>query len=151
MPQENSINPQDYVNAFVINEADEILILEEMKNGRSWSSWQMIGKNLEQNEDPIHAIQQTLLERTGYTCENWTYLGTFVIDDTKKTGAGHFFCANAAEKTTNLNQEDNQANQLKQKWVSKNEVKQALLDGRIAVINHAVVTSLAMMMCNHQI
>ncbi|MCZ7670043.1 MAG: hypothetical protein M5U34_24150 [Chloroflexi bacterium] len=33
------------------------------------------------------------------------------------------------------------------KWISKRELKQALLDGRIAVVNHAVAICLAMVLC----
>lgn len=141
-----AIQLQDYVNAYVINEAGEILVLEEKENGRSWASWQMIGKGLTSDEDPILAIQQELLLRTGYTCKDWVYLGTFVIDDKHETGAGHFFCANAVEKITTPLETYAQ----KPKWIAKREMKQALLDGRIAVLNHAVAVSLAMVMCDNQ-
>jgi hypothetical protein len=141
-----SIQLQDYVNAFIINEANEVLVFEGTDNGRSWSSWQVIGRNIQTDEDPMNAIQQDLLQRTGYVCTNWIYLGSFVIDETEKIGAGHFFCARLLEK---INVPDETMMQgLKAKWVAKRELKQALLDGRIAVINHAVAISLAMVMCN---
>ncbi len=146
--QESLYKLRDYVNAFIVNEAGEILVLEGGENGRSWASWQMIGRTLKSNEDPMAAVQEDLLKRTGYICENWIYLGTFVVNDTKQTGAGHFFCAKMTDRvplpeiTSNLDS--------KHRWVSKKEIKQAMLDGRIAVINHAVAVSLAMMMCNQE-
>jgi hypothetical protein len=138
-----SIQIEDYVNAFVVNDANEILVLEEKENGRSWASWQMIGKELTSDEDPILAVQQELLIRTGCTCKDWIYLGTFVMDAAHEIGAGHFFCAKTVKKVTKPNTTHSQ--QLK--WVAKREMKQALLDGRIAVLNHAVAVSLAMVMC----
>ncbi len=144
--QSSSIWLQDYVNAFVVNEANKVLVLEGTDNGRSWSSWQMIGRGLKTDEDPILAVQQELLLRTGYTCKNWVYLGTFVVDETQSRGAGHFFCARSLEKTSIL--DEALTHDLKPKWVAKHEIKQALLDGRIAVINHAIAVSLAMLMCS---
>ena len=144
--QSPSIRLQDYVNAFVVNDANEVLVLEGKENGRSWSSWQMIGRDLKKDEDPIQAVQENLLLRTGFTATNWIYLGTFVIDEAQHEGAGHFFCARLHEKA---NLPDEVLNHdLKLKWVPKREIKQALLDGRIAVINHAVAASLAMVMCS---
>lgn len=141
-----SIQLQDYVNAFIINEANEVLVLEGINNGRSWSSWQVIGRNLQGDEDPMRAVQQDLLRRTGYICTNWIYLGSFVVDETQNIGAGHFFCARLLERSTIPDKASTDG--LNLKWVAKRELKQALLDGRIAVINHAVAISLAMVMCN---
>lgn len=140
------IQLQDYVNVFVVNEVGEVLILEGTDNGRSWSSWQMAGRDLKLNEDPMLVAQQDLLLRTGYVCKNWMYLGTFVIDETQKAGAGYFFCAKLQKKITTPDQ--TYAQNLRLKWVPKQEIKQALVDGRIAVINHAVAVSLAMVMCS---
>ena len=145
---ESPFKLRDYVNAFILNEAGEVLVFERNQNGRSWASWQMIGRALECNEDPMLAVQEDLLTRTGYKCDNWIYLGTFVVNDKKQTGAGHFFCAKMTERIPfpKISQELH----LKHHWVSKKEIKQAMLDGRIALINHAVAVSLAMMMCNHE-
>ena len=144
--QNPSIQLQDYVNAFIVNEANEVLVLEGTDNGRSWSSWQVIGRNIQGDEDPMRAVQQDLLRRTGYICTNWIYLGSFVVDETQSLGAGHFFCARLLESPNTPNEVS--ANGSKLRWVVKRELKQALVDGRIAVINHAVAISLAMVMCS---
>lgn len=144
--QSPPVRLQDYVNALVLNEADEILVFEATDNGRSWASWQMVGRHLKTDEDPILAVQQELLLRTGYTCKNWVYLGAFVIDETQKAGAGYYFCAKVPQKT--LVPDEKHSQNLKIKWVAKQEMKQALLDGRIAVINHALAISLAILLCN---
>lgn len=144
--QSPPVRLQDYVNAFVLNDAGEILVFEGKDNGLSWSSWQMVGRHLKTDEDPILAVQQELLLRTGFTCKNWVYLGAFVIDETQKAGAGYFFCAKVLEKISVPDKMHSQ--HLKLKWVAKKEIKQALLDGRIAVINHALAISLAMLMCS---
>ncbi|MCZ7670042.1 MAG: hypothetical protein M5U34_24145 [Chloroflexi bacterium] len=35
---------------FVVNEADEVLIVENQVNGRSWGSWRVVGRDLENGE-----------------------------------------------------------------------------------------------------
>lgn len=141
------IRLQDYVNVFVMNESGEVLVLEGNDNGRSWSSWQMVGRDLKLDEDPMLVAQQDLLLRTGYVCKNWTYLGTYVIDESQKAGAGYFFCAKLHKKIQTPDKTHTQ--NLELRWVPPREIKQALVDGRIAVINHAVAVSLAMVMCSH--
>lgn len=139
------IHLRDYVNAFVINDVGNVLILENAENGRSWASWQMIGRSLNGDEDPMLAVQQDLRQRTGYACAEWVYLGTYIIDESQKQGAGYFFCAKPAKQISQPETESCQDITLR--WVSKREMKQALLDGRIAGINHAVAASLALVMC----
>jgi hypothetical protein len=145
-PQSTSIQLKDYVNAFVMNEVGEALVLEGMRNGRSWSSWQLIGRSLVEDEDPMLAVQEDLLLRTGYTCTKLIYLGTFIIDESQTEGAGHFFCAQLGQQVTAP--DIKYTGNYKPKWVTKRILKQALLDGRIAVINHVVAASLAMVMCD---
>jgi hypothetical protein len=106
----------------------------------------MIGRNIQVDEDPMRAVQQDLLKRTGYTCTNWIYLGSFVVDEAQSEGAGHFFSARLLERTSTPNELS--AHGLKLRWVAKRELKQALVDGRIAVINHAVSICLAMVLCS---
>ncbi len=135
---------QDYVNAFVVNEADEVLIVENQVNGRSWGSWRVVGRDLENGEDPIQAVQQNLRHQTGLVCEEWVYLGTFVLNHLQEQGAGHFFYA---KNVVFISQPQVEYRQNTVKWISKRELKQALLDGRIAVVNHAVAICLAMVLC----
>jgi hypothetical protein len=145
----------DYVNAVVLNKAGEALILEGSPDGRGWASWHMIGRSIQLGEDPILAVQQDLLERTGYKSNQWLFLGAYTIghnqidrneiDRDQPTGAGYFFCAHNIHPATPLvSPHEN----LRLKWVTKKELKQALLDGRIAVINHAIAAYMALTLCD---
>jgi hypothetical protein len=134
----------DYVNAIVLNKAGEALIMEGSPDGRGWASWHMIGRNIQLGEDPILAVQQDLLERTGYKSNQWLFLGAYTIDHNQPTGAGYFFCAHKIYQVMPLvSPHEN----LRLKWVTKKELKQALLDGRIAVINHAIAAYMALTLC----
>jgi len=140
---------RDYVNAFVMNEAGEAMVLERFSNGGAWGSWQMIGRYIGDGEDPLTAVQNALLTHTGYAAEQWIYLGTFVIDDAAHLGAGHFFCARGSHRVAECPTcPDIRASEQKIKWVSPKHIKRALLDGRIAVINYAIAATLALTMCD---
>lgn len=134
---------KDYVNALVLNEAEEALIIEGYKHGTGWSSWQMLGGYMEDDEDPLTAVQRELLEETGYQSDLWTYLGSFVVDPNRHVGVGHFFCAQRAHQVAEPNHEDLEA--FVARWVALQDLRYALLDGRIAAIGHAMNVSLALL------
>ncbi len=133
---------RDYVNAFVLNEAGEAMVLESFPHGNAWGSWQVIGRYIGDGEDPLTAVQHTLLKRTGYTADKWIYLGTFMADDADQLGVGHFFCAQSARRVKAP------PSDLTIKWVPRQHIKRALLDGRIAVINYAIAATLTLVMCD---
>lgn len=142
--QSTTLMMQDCVNAFVINEAGEILILENQLNGRSWDSWRVVGCDLENGEDPIMTVQQNLRHQTGLVCEDWIYLGTYILSEVQEKGASHFFCA---QKVISITQPHVEYRHNTIRWISKQELKQALLDGRIAMMNHAAAICLAIVLC----
>jgi hypothetical protein len=134
---------RDYVNAFIMNEAGEVMVMENSRAQRAWGSWQIIGCYVEEGADPLGSVQETLLDRTGYASEQWTYLGTFVVDDQEHLGVGHFFCAKYTRRVAEAMMTDHVV-----KWVPRKHIKYALLDGRISLINNAIATTLAMVLCN---
>ncbi|MFO7684231.1 MAG: NUDIX domain-containing protein [Chloroflexota bacterium] len=135
---------RDYVNAFVVNDAGEVLIIENRENGRNWGSWRVAGRCLAEGEDPVLAVQQDLRRQTGLVCSSWTYLGTFVLDEQQTEGAGHFFFAH---QVTRVSSPQVQVHDNNIKWISKQELKQALLDGRIAALKNVVAICLALVLC----
>ena len=138
-----TVYTQDYVNALVLNEAGEVLVLEGYKHGRGNVCWQMIGGYLEPDEDPFTAVQRELLEETGYQTSDWSYLGSHIIDANRHVGIGHFFCAQRARQVSEVDNSDLEAYTIK--WVSQADVRLALLDGRLPIMSHALTVSLALL------
>jgi ADP-ribose pyrophosphatase len=100
IPDWPKILTHDYVNAVVVNKNKEALILEGYKHGAGRIIWQIVGGYLEPGEDPLTAVQRELLEETGYSTKDWSYLGSFVVDPNRHIGIGHFFCAQNIEPTS---------------------------------------------------
>ncbi len=137
------IYTHDFVNALILNEANEALILEGYKHGTGRVSWQIMGGYIEPGEDPLTAVRRELLEETGLTSDEWSYLGSFIVDPNRHIGVGHFFCAQNAQQVTEPNHNDLEAFEIK--WVSLKELHYALLDGRIAAVTYATAISLALL------
>lgn len=140
---------RDYVNALILNDAGEALIIEGYKHGNGWNGWQVVGGYLEEGEDPYTAVQRELLEETGYSSDNWLYLGSYTMDANRQVGIGHFFYATGAQRIAEPDHDDLEAFDVK--WVSVKDLKYALIDGRVGVISYAANIALALLMLEKHI
>jgi 8-oxo-dGTP pyrophosphatase MutT (NUDIX family) len=137
------VTTRDYVNALVLNEAGEALVLEGYKHGLGRSSWQIMGGYLEEGEEPESAVRRELMEETGYQCDEWQPLGSFVMDANRHVGKGHFFLGRGARRVAAPNNDDLEA--VAVRWVPLAELRHALADGRVAIISYATNIALALL------
>ena len=134
----------DYFNLLAFNEEGQALIIEDLTANSAWGSWHLVNGILENGEDPILAVQQRLRYLTGFHSDNWLYMGSFMLNANKPDVNGHFFAAMGVKATTSSQYFDPQMCCMK--WVSRKELKYALLDGRIGVMSYAVTTSMALLL-----
>ena len=137
------IHAGDFVNIFVVNENDQALVLDGYKHGVGRSSWQLIGGYLENGENPFAAAERQLRSETGYDCEEWRYLGSFIVDANRHIGIAHFFLAFNARRV-HVAQPKNIENSVL-RWIPLQELKYALWDGRIAGMSYATNISLGLL------
>jgi ADP-ribose pyrophosphatase len=137
------VKARDYVNALVLNPQGQCLILEGYKHGLGRGSWQVLGGYLEPDEDPLAAVQRELLEETGYACDEWRQLGSFVVDANRYVGTGHFFLASNARKVAEPDHDDLEAFSIR--WEHPAEVLGALNDGRVAIMSYATNIALGLL------
>lgn len=135
------VQGRDMVNAAVFNETGHILVMESYKHGTGWVSWQVVTGYLEEGDDPITAVKREL-EKTGYTSDDWIYMGSFVADAHQHIGVGHFF---STRSISTLPDTEQKRADKRFKWVSLQELRHALVDGRLATINSAMCVSLALL------
>ena len=137
---------QDYVIALVLNEAGEAMVWERQRPDGG-THWQMMERYLQCDEDPFTAVQQELLAQTGRQTGEWAYLGSHVIDTSQPVGVGYFFCAQQTCAIIPVAQERQAPNGelLCLKWVPLTDLRYALLDGRLAMTNHALTVSLSLL------
>jgi ADP-ribose pyrophosphatase len=137
------VDTGDYVNALILNEAGEAMIIEGYKHGLGRSNWQILGGYLEKGEEPLAAVQRELREETGYESDQWQHLGSFVVDANRRIGVGHFFLARQARSAGEANHDD--LEQFTICWVSLAELREAVGDGRVAVVSYAVNIALGLL------
>ncbi|MFQ5611162.1 MAG: NUDIX hydrolase [Anaerolineae bacterium] len=137
------VNMRNYINALVLNRGGQAMIISGYKHGLGRSSWQVLGGYIEDGEDPLAAAQRELLEETGYHSDDWQRLGSFVIDANRHGGIGHFFLARDARPIAKPDHND--LEQFVVRWVAIDELKQALADGRVAIISYAINISLGLL------
>jgi len=137
------VNAHDYVNAVVFDKTGRALILEGYKHGARRSTWQVVGGYLQAGEDPLATAQRELLQGAGYESDDWRYLGSFVTEANRHVGVGHFFlCLNVRQVAT---PHPHELEPFSLRWVSRQELNYALMDGRINIINYAMAISLGLM------
>jgi ADP-ribose pyrophosphatase len=136
------IDAHDYAMIVAENEAGELLILDGYRHGLGRSSWQVVGGHIERDEEPLATAQRELLEEAGYASNEWTSLGSFIVDANRRVSNAHFFLARRAYPSTKLVSDDLEQSELK--WVSPSEAMQALSDGRVAISSSALALALAL-------
>lgn len=137
------IYTQDYVNALVLNEQQEALILEGYKPGTGRVNWQIVAGSIDAGEDPLAAVQRQLLAETGYRTDEWSYLGSYVVDANRHVGVGHFFCAQKVRLAAEP--QSYPLDDVVMRWVSLKDLRYALLDGRLGAISYATTVALALL------
>ena len=137
------IYTRDYVNALVLNEAGEALVMVGYKHGIGRSNWQVLAGYMDDGEDPLTAVQRELLEETGFVCDDWHFLGSYAVDSNRHIAMGHFLCGRNARQITSPENDDLENYEVL--WVPLDELRIALQDGRIATGSYALAVSLALL------
>lgn len=135
------INIRDYINVVAVNGAGKILIIEGYKHGIGRSSWQIVGGYIDAGEDPLTAAKRELMEETGLATDDWTPLGSFIVDANRRAAQATFFLATNCQQVAEPDNEDLEEYSLH--WQGKDEVMMALKDGRIQSLGYATPLALA--------
>ncbi len=136
------VDARSYAIVIAENDAGEILILEGYKHGLGQSSWHMVGGYLDPGEEPLETARRELLEEAAYASDDWQALGSFVVDANRRSSTAHLFLARHAYSVDKHESDD--IEQATLQWVSAEEVRKALYDGRIGVISSAMAVALAL-------
>jgi len=94
----STIEAPDFVVVVALT-ADNLVVAERnYKHGPRRVGLHLPAGYLEPGEEPLPAAQRELLEETGYVAEDWTPLGSFVVDGNRGCGTSFFFLAHAARQ-----------------------------------------------------
>jgi ADP-ribose pyrophosphatase len=133
----------DFVNVVPVLEDGRILCFRQEKYAAKGLTLAIPGGYLEEDEDPLPAARRELLEETGYSGENWTPLGSYVVDGNRGSGQGHFFLAQDVAWRQPVNADD--LEQLEQVLLTRDQVRRALVAGEFQVMPWATCIALALL------
>lgn len=135
------VQGRDLVSAAVFNAAGEVLVWEAYQHGTGWIVWQVVNGYVAEGDDPVTAVKQAL-EQTGYTSDDWVYMGSYVADAHQHVGVGHFFSTRRVIPIPDfIPAKPGQT----VRWVSLSELRHAIVDGRLATINSAMCIALTLL------
>ena len=130
----------DYISVFAQTPDGRVLVERQYKHGVGFVSMNVPAGMVEPGEDPLKAAQRELKEETGYVCDQWTSLGSFVGNGNYGCGKGHFFLAQNAVKVTDPDSGD--LEEMEILLLTIEELLQALSSKKIAATGAVAAISL---------
>ncbi|MCJ7695824.1 MAG: NUDIX hydrolase [Anaerolineaceae bacterium] len=133
----------DYVLVAAITDDNRYICFRQTKYAVKGTTLATVGGYIEKGEEPLSAAKRELLEETGYKAGTWEHLGEFVVNGNRGDGIGHFFLARAAHKTTEINSDDLEEQQLL--LLSRAEAEAAVLRGAFKLMAAEAIMALTLL------
>jgi 8-oxo-dGTP pyrophosphatase MutT (NUDIX family) len=92
------IKGPDWGGVLALTEASEVVLVRQYRHGFGGISVELPAGVIEDDEEPLAAVQRELLEETGYVAEEWRPLLSTQTEPTRHTTRAHFFCALGARR-----------------------------------------------------
>ena len=122
-------------------EANDLVLLRGYKHGIGRVELSLPGGFIEPNEDPLASAKRELIEETGYSVEEWRFLGEFVPHGNYGGGRVYVFMAKKASRKQNPNSGDLETTEVE---VMKMErVQESIRDGKISSLSSVAAIGLA--------
>jgi ADP-ribose pyrophosphatase len=132
----------DYVNVAAVTEDGRWVCFRQGKYGIEGLAFAPVGGYLEPGEDPLEAGKRELLEESGYTSDDWTFLGSYRVDASHGAGTGYFYLARNACFQGKAYSDDLEEQELL--LLTTDEVRAGLLAGEFKVMAWAGIMALAL-------
>ncbi len=89
----------DWINVIALTSENEIVLVEQYRYGTEVLTLELPGGVCDPGETPLITSQRELLEETGYSTSDWTYLGKVSSNPAMLTNHTHTYLAKSCKKT----------------------------------------------------
>jgi ADP-ribose pyrophosphatase len=86
----------DFAMVVPVTPTGELVMVRGYKHGLGRVNLSPPAGLLEPGEEPLEGARRELLEETGHTSDDWTFLGRYVVDGNRQCGTMHLFLARDA-------------------------------------------------------
>lgn len=126
-------NP-DWVNVIALTEEKEVVTIEQFRHGSGEITLEIPGGMIDDGESPESAVRRELAEETGYTSENFVFLGKSHPNPALQNNAMYHFLALDCRKTVETDFDEHES--IAVKLASLREIDQLISD---EIITHSLV------------
>ena len=126
------VEQNDFVLMFVEAEDGRSLMLRQYKHGPRRVSLTFPAGMISPGEDPLAAAKRELLEETGYESDDWTALGSYVVQGNHRGCVCHMFHARGARKVAEADSGD--LEEMRLEFLTRAELIEAAAAGDYALL-----------------
>ncbi len=101
-------NP-DWVNIIAVTKDKKVVFIEQFRHGAEEIILEIPGGMIDENESPETAAKRELLEETGYSAENFVYLGKSAPNPAIQNNWIYHYLALDCEKTAETNFDEHES------------------------------------------
>ena len=123
------LEARDWVDVVAITPAGKIIMVTQFRFGIGCQTLEIPAGVMELDETPEHAARRELQEETGYTTDDWTYLGWVHPNPAFLNNRCHQWCARNITKTHTPALDDGEHIEVNELTLA--ELQQAIRDGRL--------------------
>lgn len=132
---------RDYAIVVAITDAGDVLLQRLYKHGVGHVTWDLVAGLIDDGEQPLAAARRELLEEAGCASDDWTALGSFVVNSNYGCGRMHAFLARGIRRVQEPASDDLEESELVERPFV--EALDDLRSGRIELLSAAAALALA--------
>lgn len=130
----------DYIAVFSETADGRVILLRQYRNGIGSVDLAFPGGSIEPGEQAKDAARRELLEETGYTSDEWQFLGQYSVHSNYGCGKAHFFYAKNAKKKLEPEANDLEATEIV--FLTREELRNAITSGKMKALDSAALAGL---------
>src|SRR5258705_10168408 len=144
------VKTRDFAMVVAVTPNGHVVLERSYKHGVRRVALSLPAGYVETGEAPDQAAQRELREETGYTSDDWSSLGSFIVDGNYGVSAEHIFLARGARRSVDAGGAGHDdLEEIEVLTLPLDEALAALARGEIAQLSSAAALALAAVAISH--